>query len=211
MGQSRVIGESILVDRYPYDAIDPVWPVTVADLKAHIQIDHSADDLLLEFGSGGYLAAAVEIIESRGQVSLVNQRRQIRLDEMPSAESVHITRGPLVSVQSITYLDTDRVSQTLATTKYRVIPGGRSSCVYFEEDAWFMNLAYGPGVVMINVTCGFGEHPDQVPALWRQLVSEVACHLYERRNGFAGGGLDPAFEAVIDRKVTIAGGTKRYV
>lgn len=211
MGQSRVTGESILVDRYPFDAVDPVWPVTVSDLKAHIQIDHSADDLLLEFGSGGYLAAAVEIIESRGQVSLIHQRRQIVLDEMPAGEAIHISRGPLVSVQSVTYLDTDRVSQTLPTTKYRAKVGGRRSCVYFEEDAWFMNLAYGPGVVQINVTCGFGEQPDQVPALWRQLVSEVACHMYERRNGFAGGGLDPAFEAVIDRKVCIAGGVKRYV
>jgi hypothetical protein len=47
--------------------------------------------------------------------------------------------------------------------------------------------------------------------MWRQIVAEVTAHLYERRNGFAGGGLDEAFERVMDRKVTIAGGVKRYV
>lgn len=207
---SRVIGESILVDRYPFDAVDPVWPVTVADLKLHTQIDHAEDDLLLMYGNGGYLAAAVEYIESRGQISLIHQRRKLRLDELPAGESVHVIRGPLVSVQSITYLDGDKASQTLDAANYRLITGGRSSSVYFDDDA-DVTLASGPGVVEINMTCGFSSQPDGVPALWRQLVAEVAAYFYERRNAVAGGGLDPAFEAVIDRKVIIAGGVRRYV
>lgn len=207
---SRVLGESILVDRYPFDAIDPVWPVTIDELKRHTQIDHAEDDLLLMYGNGGYLAAAVEYIETRGQVSLIHQRRKLRLDELPAGESVHVIRGPLVSVQSVTYLDAASASQTLDASKYRVIAGGRSSSVYFNDDA-DVTTASGPGVIEINMTCGFGSLPDQVPALWRQLVAEVAAYFYERRNAIAGGGLDPAFEAVIDRKVTIAGGVKRYV
>lgn len=207
---SRVLGESILVDRYPFDAVDPVWPVTVDELKRHTQIDHAEDDLLLMYGAGGYLAAATEYIETRGQVSLIHQRRKLRMDELPAGESVHVIRGPLVSVQSVTYLDAANASQTLDAAKYRVIPGGRSSAVYFVEDT-SVTLADGPGVVEVNMTCGFGELPDHVPALWRLLVAEVAAYFYERRNAIAGGGLDPAFEAVIDRKVVIAGGVRRYV
>lgn len=207
---SLVIGESILVDRYPFDQVDPVWPVTIADLKKHVQIDHAEDDLLLSFGAGGYLAAATEYIEARGQVSLIQQRRKLRLDELPAGESVHVIRGPLVSVQSITYLDSAKATQTLSSSKYRVIAGGRSSSIYFEADTT-ATLADGPGVIEINHTVGFGTQPDEVPALWRQLVAEVAAYFYERRNAIAGGGLDPAFEAVIDRKVIIAGGVRRYV
>ena len=207
---SRVLGESILIDRYPFDAVDPIWPVTVDELKRHTQIDHAEDDLLLMYGNGGYLAAATEYIEARGQVSLIHQRRKLRLDELPAGDSVHIIRGPLVSVQSITYIDANNASQTLDAAKYRAITGGRSSSIYFDE-ATDVTLASGPGVVEINVTCGFASQPDGVPALWRQLVAEVAAYFYERRNAIAGGGLDPAFESVIDRKVTIAGGVKRYV
>ncbi len=210
MGGSRVMGESILVDRYPFDQDDPIWPVTLDELKAHIQIDHTADDLLLNFGSGGYLAAATEYVEARGQVSLIHQRRLLRLDEMPVAESVHVIRGPLVSVQSITYLDLAGTTQTLSAAKYRVVTGGRSSAIYFDESV-AVSLAAGPGVVQINMTCGFGDAADKVPAAWRQLVAEVAAHMYERRTLIAGGGLDPAMEAVIDRKVIIAGGVRRYV
>ncbi len=207
---SRVIGESILVDRYPFDHVDPLWPVTMDDLKNHVQIDHSEDDLLLSFGAGGYLAAAVEYIETRGQVSLIHQRRKLRMDEMPAGDAVHVIRGPLVSIQSVTYLDAAKATQTLSASHYRVIAGGRSSAVYFEDDT-SVTLADGPGVVEINMTCGFGSQPDDVPAMWRQLVAEVAAYFYERRNAIAGGGLDPAFEAVIDRKVIIAGGVRRYV
>lgn len=207
---SRVIGESILVDRYPYSPSDPTWPVTVSDLKKHIQLDHSEDDSLLLTGSGGYLAAATEYVESRGQISLVQQKRKMRLDELPAGDSVHVIRGPLISIQSITYLDADKVTQTLDTSCYRVIAGGRSSSVYFEEHLT-ATLADGPGIVEINMTCGFGTAPTSVPALWRQLVAEVTSYFYERRNAIAGGGLDPAFEAVIDRKVIIAGGVRRYV
>ena len=207
---SLVLGESILVDRYPFDAVDPIWPVTLAELKRHTQIDHAQDDLLLMYGAGGYLAAAVEYIEARGQVSLIHQRRKLRLDEIPAGESVHVIRGPLVSVQSVTYLDSDGASQTLSAAKYRALIGGRSSSIYFTDDI-SVTLADGPGVVEINVTCGFSSQPDGVPALWRHLVAEVAAYFYERRNAIAGGGLDPAFEAVIDRKVIIAGGVRRYV
>ncbi len=207
---SLVLGESILVDRYPFDQVDPLWPVTIDELKRHTQIDHAEDDLLLMYGSGGYLAAATEYIEARGQISLIHQRRKLRLDEMPAGEAVHVIRGPLVSVQSVTYLDSAKASQTLDAAKYRLITGGRSSSIYFDGDV-SVTLADGPGVVEINMTCGFSSQPDGVPALWRQLVAEVAAYFYERRNAIAGGGLDPAFEAVIDRKVIVAGGVRRYV
>jgi uncharacterized phiE125 gp8 family phage protein len=72
-------------------------------------------------------------------------------------------------------------------------------------------VADGPGVVTVSMVCGFGESAGDVPAMWRQLVAEVAAHFYERRTGAAGGGLDPAMEAVWDRKITIAGGLRRYV
>lgn len=210
---SLVLGESILVSRIPFDDdANPLWPVTLADLKKHVQIDHDEDDLLLQFGSGGYLAAATEYIETRGQVSLMHQRRELRLDELPEDAAVHVIRGPLVSVQSVTYVDSTGTTQTLNSSLYRAVPRGRSSAVYFSESAASsISLAKGPGVVSINMTCGFGDLADKVPASWRQLVAEVAAYYYERRNAIAGGGLDPAFETVIDRKVTIAGGVKRYV
>lgn len=208
---SKVAGESVLVDRYPFDSDVPLWPVTSDEVKRHIQIDHSEDDLLIEFETGGYLAAAVEYIEARGQVSLINQQRRLYLNELPHDEAIHIIRGPLVSATSVKYLDSDKAEQTLSADVYRAITTKRSSAIYFDDSTCSIELADGPGVVWIDMVCGFGTAASSVPAMWRQLVAEVAAHFYERRTGAAGGGLDPAMEAVWDRKITIAGGVKRYV
>lgn len=209
--QTTVLGESILVDRFPYDGEPIVWPVTLADIKLHAQIPHSADDPLLTFGTGGYLAAATEGIEARGQVSLIYQKRKLVLSELPCDQAVHVIRGPLVSVSSITYLDADDEEQVLDPVYYRSLAAGRGSAVYFKSTTSGITVADGPGVVTINMVCGIGDHPDKVPAQWRQLVAELAAFLWERRDGVAGGGIDEAFERVLTRKVSMAGGSKRYV
>ncbi len=208
---TEVLGTSILVDRFPYGGSPPDWPVLADDLKRHVQIDHDEDDLLLTFGAGGYLAAAVENVESRGQISLMYQKRKQVLDELPSDRSVHINRGPLISVTSITYLDGNDAEQTLDPSYYRALAAGRGSCVYFKGSTDGITVASGPGVVTINCICGMGDQADKIPAAWRQIVAELAAYFYERRDGVAGGGIDEAMEAVFDRKVTLAGAVRRYV
>lgn len=208
---SEVLGESILVDRYPYNGVPIIWPVTIDDLKRHIQIDHSSDDRLLAFGTNGYLAAATEYVEARGQVSLMYQKRRIVLDEMLADRALHITRGPLVSITSVTYLDKTEALQTLASTHYRALCNGRGSSVYFKESASGFVVASGPGAVQVNAICGMGDEPDKIPAMWRQIVAEVAAYFYERRDGVAGGGIDDAMDRVFARKISAAGGVMRYV
>lgn len=208
---TEVLGTSILVDRYPYNGASPDWPVVPDDLKRHVQIEHDEDDLLLQFGSGGYLAAAVENTESRGQVSLMYQKRKQVLDELPADRAVHIIRGPLVSVTSVTYLDGNDAQQTLDPSYYRALAAGRGSCIYFKSTTASITVADGPGVVTINCICGMGDQADKIPAAWRQIVAEMAAYFYERRDGVAGGGIDEAMEVVFDRKIQIAGGIKRYV
>lgn len=205
-----VEGESVLLGgiagRYPYDS-DPanvVWPVGLAKQKSHSQISHSAEDLLLLEDFGGYVAAAVEEIESRGEISLISQKRRMLLDRMPCEEAIEITRGPVQSIDAVTYLDADDAEQTLATTLYRGSLKGGSGSIYFKDTSG-ITTADGPQVVWIDTTCGFGITAAVVPAQWRQLVMAVAARLYERRELAAGGGLDEAFEKVIDRKVRAAG------
>lgn len=205
-----VEGESVLLGgiagRYPYDSVaaNVVWPATVAKQKSHSQISHSAEDLLLMDEFGGYLAAATEEIESRGEISLISQKRRMLLDRMPCGEAIEITRGPVQSIDAVTYLDADDAEQTLATTLYRGSLKGGSGSIYFKDTSG-ITTANGPQVVWVDTTCGYGVTPTVVPAQWRELVMVVAARLYERRELAAGGGLDEAFERVIARKVCAAG------
>jgi uncharacterized phiE125 gp8 family phage protein len=205
-----VTGEYEFLDRYPYGN-DPIWPVTLEDLKLHIQLDHSAEDSLLEFGKGGWLAAATIEIERRGQISLVQQRWRVLLDYLPSDETIHLTRGPVTAITVVKYLDASGVEQTLAGSNYRPILKGKARGLYFAETTSGISLADGPGVVWVDYVAGFGISADSVPAPWRALVAGLANYYYERRGLVAGGGIDEAFERMLDRKIIAAGACRRYV
>lgn len=198
--------------RYPYDGVaaNVVWPVTLDTVKAHAQIDHDADDDLIESEFAGFLVDAIEEVESRGQIALVNQKRRLVLHRLPSEETIYIPRQPLVSVTAIGYLDADAVEQVLATSFYSVRAKGRRPSVYFSSTS-SITTADGEGVCWIDVVVGHGESAAAVPAQWKELVLSIAMHRYERRELMAGGGLDEAFERVVDRKIVVAGGSRRYV
>lgn len=197
-----------LAGRYPYDGVaaNVVWPVTVDELKAHAQITHDLDDQLL----ADLVADATEEIETRGQVALIQQERRLVLNRLPSEESIYIPRQPLVSVTEIGYLDSAGVEQVLATSYYSPRTRGRRPSVYFENTAG-ITPAEGDSVCWIDVICGYGQTSASVAAQWRRLILAVAAHGYERREMVSGGGLDAAMEAVIDRKIIAAGGSRRYV
>jgi len=210
---SIVEGTSVLLadGRYPYDgdADTVVWPITMELLKKHSQIGHTLEDELLSSDFGGYLADAVEYVESRGQVSLINQRRRIVLDRLPCDETIYAIRGPLVSVERIQYLDANDTVQTLSTDYYRADTRSKRGGVYFKDNSF--ETADGEAVAWVDMTCGFGTEPKDVPAQWRQLVAIVATHSYERRELASGGGLDDAMESVVNRKIIAAGASRRYV
>lgn len=204
---SIVIGTTRLISRYPFDGIaaNVVLPVTLAELKKHAQVRHGLeDDNIL-----GYLLDAIAYVEERGRVSLIHQRIQHVVDCWPGGQTVHVSRGPLVSVESVKYLDVNNVEQTVDAKYYRADTRSRWGGVFFS-DSFSQTLAEGTGVVWIDMTCGYGTTADAVPGQWKQLIKVVATHSYERRELATGGGFDEAFDNVLRRKFQAAGQLVRY-
>jgi uncharacterized phiE125 gp8 family phage protein len=205
-----VLGTTRLISRHPFDGVPAniVLPVPLdgeRGLKKHAQVRHSLEDgPLME-----YLLDAVEYVESRGRVSLIHQRIVHVLDCWPSGQTVFVSRGPLVSVQAVKYLDADGVEQMVDSSLWRADTRSRWGGVFYS-DAFSEVVADGEGVVWAEMTCGYGTSPDSVPAQWKQLIKVVATHCYERRELAAGGGFDDAFEAVLRRKFQAAGQQLRF-
>jgi uncharacterized phiE125 gp8 family phage protein len=207
---SIVLGTTRRISRYPFDGIaaNVVLPVLLEGdkgLKKHAQIRHSLEDgPLLE-----YLLDAIEYVEERGRVSLINQRVFHVLHCWPGGQTVHCSRGPLVSVEAVKYLDSAGAEQTASTDLWRADTRSRWGGLFFS-DAFSETLAEGDGVVWAEMTCGYGTTADAVPSQWKQLIKVVATHCYERRELAAGGGFDEAFERVLHRKFSAAGQLRRY-
>ncbi len=106
-----------------------VEPVTLAEVKAQARIADTNSDTVLAL----YIQAAREAAERYMNRGLYTQTWKLVLDRF--YEEIQLPRAaPLQSVTSITYYDTDAVSQTLSSTIYTVDTVSRPGRVVRASD-----------------------------------------------------------------------------
>lgn len=87
-------------------------PVTLAEAKLHLRVDHADEDALI----AALISAAREQAEHRCGRSCIDQQWTLKLDAFPSAIRLYYPR--VTSVTSISYIDPQGVTQTLAPQDY---------------------------------------------------------------------------------------------
>lgn len=93
-------------------------PVALDQAKEWLRVDHDADDLLI----GALIAAAVDHLDGmRGILgyALEPQTWEMTAPCWPFGQII-LPLGPVVSITSVKYLDTEGVEQTLPTSDYRL-------------------------------------------------------------------------------------------
>lgn len=98
----------------PKRTTTPTEPVTLAEAKLHLRVDGTDEDTLI----GGLISAAREACEDRIEGTIPVTAWQLTLDAFPDA--IKLPRGPVVSVDSVKYLDSSGVEQTLSPPDYLV-------------------------------------------------------------------------------------------
>lgn len=92
-------------------------PVTLAEAKRHLRVDHSEEDALIE----ALIGAARQEAEATTRRAFITQTWSLKLDGFPcDGVPIEVPLSPLVSVTSVTYLDTAGASQTWAAADYTV-------------------------------------------------------------------------------------------
>lgn len=156
-------------------------PVTLAEVKLHCKVDTTDDDALI---TSLIIAARLQAEHQTGRV-LVTQTWDVTLDEFP-ADSIDLPCPPLQSVTSISYLDADGASQTLASTEYQVIINelvGRIVPAYGKS--WPATLAQ-PAAISVRLVAGYGL-PAAVPAGIKAWILLAVCTLYAQREDVITG------------------------
>jgi len=125
-------------------------PITTAEAMRHLRLD--ADDPYLD-DLDAYITAARQTVEQYLNASVAVQERTLVLDAFPPA-LISLPNGPLISVTSVTYIDTDGIVQTLDSGKYvaRSLP---LSDILFPDfgESWPATRAI-PGAVTITYQAG---------------------------------------------------------
>lgn len=133
----------------------PANPVSLALAKAHLRVDHDAEDELIAL----YMDAALAHLNGPDGVlgrAVSTQTWELVMDAFPDGP-IELPLPPLQSVAFIRYWDEAGEQQTVQPTDYAVDADSEPGWVV-PANAWPATLQT-PGCVVIRFTCGYGTTP----------------------------------------------------
>jgi uncharacterized phiE125 gp8 family phage protein len=157
-------------------------PVSVAELKTQLRIDHEAEDQLL----ARLISAARQATEAYCGRALITRRLAETFDAWPRGQTVALSWTPLVSVGSVSVFGAGGFAP-LPAEAYTVIPDDLEGRLVVRPGA--PAPARNVCGIEIDYRAGFGASAGDTPAALRQAVLVAAAALYER--GGASGAAFP--------------------
>ncbi|MBI1347240.1 hypothetical protein GC163_13245 [bacterium] len=146
-------------------------PVSLTDIKAHLVIEHTADDTRLT----ALAWAAVLYIEKETNRSFTANTYDLILSGF--ADRIYLPMPPLASITSVTYYDTDNQLQTLDSADYYLITG-RWRQAYIEPVTSYPATYSRPDAVTVRFVTGAAN--DE---MFKLAVKLLVGHWNENREG----------------------------
>ena len=148
-------------------------PVAVSELKRHLRLDTSdLDDIL-----AGLITAARQVCETDELWQcLLDQACVDRFSDFQDPMELHWQ--PVDSVSSITYVDSDGVTQTLSSDVYELGHVNGVGVVRLKYDQQWPTIRGHEDDVTVNYTAGYGAASD-VPVRVRQWILMYAAWLFD--------------------------------
>jgi hypothetical protein len=171
-------------------------PLSLAEVKTFLRIDHGNDDALIT----GLITAARQICEDATGRSLITRSYSLYLDYWPGTTSLgwwdgvqegadiilkngalELPRPPLASVVKINVYDANNAAAEFAAANYFADTTGIPGRIVLKDGV----LPPIPGRVAngieVQFTAGYGAAAINVPTVLRQGMKQIITHLYEHR------------------------------
>lgn len=130
-------------------------PVTSDQVKAQCRIDDTASDTLIT----RLIGAARAAVESRCGIRLITQTLAIKCDQF--GDLCRIPVGPVQSVSSVQYVDSNGATQTLATSVYELRAEGLDAAIVLKYGQSWPSIQLGSRVV-VTVVVGYSTVPPEL-------------------------------------------------
>ncbi len=162
-------------------------PVTVPDVKSHLNITISDDDTLLD----SYIEAATRLLEDRHQRCFIHQTRTLTMHGWEDPRYVHDRtiyppRSPLSSVTSIKYIDpTDGTTSTLGSSAYDVSTGDKPGRISEAYNETWPAVRDQSDNITITYVAGHSTASSDVPAPVKLAIKQLVGHWYRQRETVA--------------------------
>lgn len=152
-------------------------PVTTKEAKAHLRVDGSDEDTLID----GIVSAAREHLEDVALRAFLTQTYDLRLEEWPCDGVIKLPRPPLQSVTSIVYTLEDGSTATLSSSAYVVDSDSEPGRILLKSGySWPSDTLQVGASIRVRYVAGWTAAAS-VPKAIRQALLLLAGHWYENR------------------------------
>ena len=169
-----------------------VQPVSLEEAKAQARVDCADEDGLI----GAYITAATDAASDRLQRALVPTRYRLTLDSFPDA--IELILPPIISVESVKYIDHNGDQQTLDPQDYYL--DSVSEPGYLVPAAGRAWPATQDRINAVEVEYTAGYPASAVPSPVKTWILLALGDLYEQRTRSAEKPVVPQFfaESLLD-------------
>jgi uncharacterized phiE125 gp8 family phage protein len=155
--------------------------VTLVDAQRQTRSSSAEDNAVLEDA----IAAATEHVEADTWRRFITQGWRQTFDAWPSV-AMRLRFPPLVSVQSVKYVDPNGVLQTLDSSVYLVRTMETPGEIRLKRGQSWPAIADEPDAVRVEFTCGYGDITAVPPAARRAILMLVGTMFAHRESVITG-------------------------
>jgi uncharacterized phiE125 gp8 family phage protein len=152
-------------------------PITVAEAKAHMRIDGTAEDVLI----ASLILTARLHLEAALDLAFITQSWTLVMDTWGRGPSIDIPLSPLLSINAVRVKTGPSTTTLIPATSYVVDIASRPARLVWNATA--KPEPYPPANgIEIDFTAGFGASAAPVPAPLRHALLLLTAHWYEHRD-----------------------------
>lgn len=169
-------------------------PVNLDEVKLHLRVTHDQEDTEIL----SLIDDATRFCEDRIGQQFITATWRYSLPSFPSG-SIIVPRAPLISVTSITYVDTNRAAQTLATAEYQVDTDSRPGRIAEAPLKFWPDIdtdTFNP--VKVTYAAGYGAATEDVPPAAKRAIKMLVGHWYHTREPVIIGSISGPIELTLD-------------
>jgi uncharacterized phiE125 gp8 family phage protein len=156
-------------------------PVTLAEAKSHLRVEHNNDDDLI----AALIAGSRIHVEMQTRRALITQTWRLTRDVWPASGLLAVLPVPLITLVAVRVYGSDNTAQTLDLAPFTVDKAPAPALLAFAHAPPAPGRAVAG--IEIDITAGYGTTPASVPQPLRQAIRLLTAHWYDNR-GLAAVG-----------------------